>query len=285
MTKCVAGPTPHRSAAGLPRNSPGRMRAGATGNSPSPGYRRRRSPPYRHRCLFRSRGTGRSRGRRRAAGQFVHPADHGLAMRCRIVAGRHVEAEDTDPRGSVELRQVHGPIEPLEMLVERLGDPDLPDRRADRAETEPRASSMSRNSACWASDRSRTFVPWMARNSMSLMPCRDRTSSCSWGSCEISSAKALMRIIDRFPGHGTRTKAQNRCHHNEVGGKPPGTGGFVDDDPSRIRAGRSGSTGARSSRFWLLGDGDIHLGPPDLLAGAVRRVLRRGRGGPRSALR
>ncbi len=50
-------------------------------------------------------------------------------------------------------------------------------------------------------DRSRTFVPWMARNSIALMPCRVRTSICSTGSWEISSAKALMRIIEHSRDH------------------------------------------------------------------------------------
>src|SRR5262245_35300494 len=58
-------------------------------------------------------------------------------MGCRVITGRNVKTEDTDPRCLVEVCQVHGPFEALEVLAERLGDPDLPDRRTDRAESEP----------------------------------------------------------------------------------------------------------------------------------------------------
>ncbi len=71
------------------------------------------------------------------AGQLGHPIDDRFAMRSRIVAGWDVEAEDANPGGLVEIREFHRPLEALEVLVERLGDPDLADRRADRAEAEP----------------------------------------------------------------------------------------------------------------------------------------------------
>src|SRR5262249_22800228 len=50
---------------------------------------------------------------------------------------RHVEAEDPDARRPVEVGQVHGPTESLQVLVEGVGDPDLADRRTDGTELEP----------------------------------------------------------------------------------------------------------------------------------------------------
>ena len=73
----------------------------------------------------------------RATGQLGHPLDHGIAVGCRIVAGRDVEAEDANPRRLVEVGQIHGPLEALKVLAERIGDPDLADRRPDGAELEP----------------------------------------------------------------------------------------------------------------------------------------------------
>ena len=68
--------------------------------------------------------------------QLFHPGDNLLAVNRGIVAGRDVKAEDPDPGRLVVIRQVQGTAEPQEMVIERLGDPDLADRRAQRAEPE-----------------------------------------------------------------------------------------------------------------------------------------------------
>ena len=58
-------------------------------------------------------------------------------MSGRVISRRHVEAEDSYSGSRVEVSQSHGAVEPLQVLVESLGDSDLADRRPDRAQTEP----------------------------------------------------------------------------------------------------------------------------------------------------
>ena len=58
-------------------------------------------------------------------------------MRRRIVARRDVKAEDPNPQGAVELGQFHRPVKPAQVLFERLGDPHLADRGADRTQAHP----------------------------------------------------------------------------------------------------------------------------------------------------
>ena len=58
-------------------------------------------------------------------------------MRRRVVPRRDVEAENPVHAATVEFSQMHGPLEAVEVLLERLGDPDLADRRADGAELDP----------------------------------------------------------------------------------------------------------------------------------------------------
>ncbi len=66
--------------------------------------------------------------------QLLHPGDDLVAVSRGVVAGRDVKAEDPDPGRLVEVREVQGPAESQEMIVERLGDPYLANRRAQGAE-------------------------------------------------------------------------------------------------------------------------------------------------------
>ena len=130
--------------------------------------------------------------------QLLHPGDDLVAVCRGILAGRDVKAEDPDPGRLVEIREVQGPAESQEMIVERLGDPYLANRRAQGAEAKASRTQQTPKASCCSSSRSSTLVPWMARNSMFRIPCLVRTSICSRGSWEISSAKALRRIIESY---------------------------------------------------------------------------------------
>ena len=58
----------------------------------------------------------------------------------RVVAGRDIEAEDTDSRRCVLVGQVQGPLEAEQVALEWLGDPDFADRRTDGTEPEAGAA-------------------------------------------------------------------------------------------------------------------------------------------------
>ena len=96
-----------------------------------------------------------------------------------------------------------------------------------------RSRSRARKASCWASARSRTLVPWIERNSMWRIPCRVRTSSCSTGSGEISSAKALRRImgrsrigsVSRFDVRRSRLAGGPSWYQARA--KPPAVGGRI----------------------------------------------------------
>jgi hypothetical protein len=81
---------------------------------------------------------------RRAAAQVLgllpEPVDDLVLVRLDrplpLAAGR-VVAEQPDERGPEVLRDVDGPLEPVEVLRPRPVDRDLPDRRPDRDDAEP----------------------------------------------------------------------------------------------------------------------------------------------------
>ena len=115
------------------------------------------------------------------------------------LAGR-VVAEDADVRRVEDLAQLDGPLEALQVRLERLVDLDLADGRADGAEAEavPVEQRLELAAPAGRSGRGR-WSCGCERSSMCRTPQRSSTSICSCGSGEISSAKALRVNMSRSP--------------------------------------------------------------------------------------
>src|SRR5262249_57224016 len=101
----------------------------------------------------------------------------------------------------------------------------------------PCLSSSDLNSATCRSVRSRTFVLWIDRSSMWRTPQLLRTSICSWGSGEISSAKA-----------------------ERVNMMAPTNSGFADDDELHLVGQERSLAGGEADLHLAHGPVPAHLG-------------------------